>query len=235
VNAPAGFQVANAAKAMRRALADLSAKPAVSPTDPQNQALQALQKAIDLLEASLEEMDSEGEGDEAASMEELAQMYRQAENLQHRQNQQNNSGGSLNDQAQIARETAELQSEVAQDSPEAARQLGRAAARMAEALDENLTEAARQGMLDEAAERLAEATQTILSEGRARRNQPPGSGTGGQSMETVVLDEDILGPSELSPAERDAIEAARREPVSSEYAPLVESYFDKISRQSGQN
>jgi len=53
-------------------------------------------------------------------------------------------------------------------------------------------------------------------------------------MENVVLDDELLGPSELSPAERAAIESARREPVAAEYAPLVEAYFDNLSRQSGQ-
>jgi hypothetical protein len=234
VNAPAGFQVAGAAKAMRTALLALSSDPIVSPESSQLMAIQSLEKAIELLEQNLEEMEEsegEGEGDEMAA---LAEMYRQAENLRNRQNQQNSEGGSQSNQAQIARETAELQQEAAEASPEATRSLGRAAARMAEALDPELSEAEREAVKVAAAEQLASAVEAIQSEGRARRNTPPGQGSGGQSMENVVLDDELLGPSELSPAERAAIESARREPVAAEYAPLVEAYFDNLSRQSGQ-
>jgi len=234
VNAPAGFQVAGAAKAMRAALVALSADPVATPGDSQLLAIQSLKKAIELLEKSLDEMekaDGEGEGDDMAA---LTQMYRQAENLQNRQNQQNSSDGSPADQAQIARETAELQQDAAESSPEAARNLGRAAARMAEALDPELDEAEREAIEEAAAEQLASAVEAIQAEGRARRNTPPGQGSGGQSLESIVLDDELLAPSELNPADRAAIESARREPVAVEYAPLVESYYDNLSRQSGE-
>lgn len=232
VNAPAGFQVAAAAKSMRLAIVALFIEPPVSASGIQATAIGALERAIELLEENLESMgEGEGEGDEMA---ELAQMYQQAQNLENSQNQLNQSGGSPGNQAEIARETAALQEEAQEHSPEAARQLGRAAARMAESLDPELEEAERNRLEEAAVEQLAAAVESIQSEGRARRNTPPGAGPGGQSMEAVELANDLLGPAKLSPADRAAIESARREPVGQEYAPLVEAYYDQLSRQSGQ-
>jgi hypothetical protein len=234
VNAPAGFQVAAAAKSMRLAIIALSAEPPALPTDAQVVAIVALERAIELLEENLEEMEESGGEGEGDDMAELAQMYQQAQNLQNQQNQQNQSDGSPGNQAQIARDTAALQEDAQELSPEAARQLGRAAARMAEALDPELDEAERERLEEAAAEQLGAAVQSIQSEGRARRNTPPGQGTGGQFMEDVELSDDLLGPPELSPADRAAIESARREPVGQEYAPLVEAYYEQLSRQCGQ-
>jgi hypothetical protein len=170
---------------------------------------------------------------EADAMAELADMYRQADNLQKRQKQQNQEGGSAQNQAEIARDTAELQKNVLESSPEAARNLGRAAARMAEALDTDLSEKERSDKEAQASAQLASAVKAIQTEGRERRNEQSGAGGGLQSIDDVELSDDILGPSELSPAERAAIESARRQPVSPEYVPLVESYYEKLSKQSG--
>jgi hypothetical protein len=232
IHAPAAFQVANAAKAMRAAAAKLLTEPVQGAEDDQDLAQQSLQRAIELLQQSSDDLENKSDASAGEVLDELAEMYRQADQLAHRQNQQNQSGGSQQNQAQIARETAELQAAVAEHSPEAARDLGRAAARMAEALTPSVGQGERDAMLGEAAEKLSQATQAILSEGRSLKNQKPGPGGGGQSIDAVVLEDDILGAPVLNAVERTAIESARREPVSPEYAPLVEAYYDKLSRLS---
>jgi hypothetical protein len=234
VNAPASVQVASAADNMRKVLGALSRESIVVSVDSQTATIEHLERAIELMEQTLEGME-DGEGDSGDGLEALVQMYEDANQLERQQGQQNDGEGSAGGQAQLARETAELQSEVLESSPEAARSLGRAAAGMAQALDPDMDEAERQQILDEAAEQLAAATEAILNEGRARRSEEQaGQGGGGLSqMELIVLEDNILGPSTLNPAERAAIEASRREPVSPEYAPLVEAYYDKLSRLSG--
>jgi hypothetical protein len=234
VNAPASVQVASAADNMRKVLGALSRESIVVSVDSQTATIEHLERAIELMEQTLEGME-DGEGDSGDGLEALVQMYEDANQLERQQGQQNDGEGSAGGQAQLARETAELQSEVLESSPEAARSLGRAAAGMAEALDPDMDEAERQQILDEAAEQLAAATEAILNEGRARRSEEQaGQGGGGLSqMELIVLEDNILGPSTLNPADRAAIEASRREPVSPEYAPLVEAYYDKLSRLSG--
>jgi hypothetical protein len=234
VNAPASVQVASAADNMRKVLGALSRESIVVSVDSQTATIEHLERAIELMEQTLEGME-DGEGDSGDGLEALVQMYEDANQLERQQGQQNDGEGSAGGQAQLARETAELQSEVLESSPEAARSLGRAAAGMAQALDPDMDEAERQQILDEAAEQLAAATEAILNEGRARRSEEQaGQGGGGLSqMELIVLEDNILGPSTLNPADRAAIEASRREPVSPEYAPLVEAYYDKLSRLSG--
>jgi hypothetical protein len=234
VNAPASVQVASAADNMRKVLGALSRESIVVSVDSQTATIEHLERAIELMEQTLEGME-DGEGDSGDGLEALVQMYEDANQLERQQGQQNDGEGSAGGQAQLARETAELQSEVLESSPEAARSLGRAAAGMAQALDPDMDEAERQQILDEAAEQLAAATEAILNEGRARRSEEQaGQGGGGLSqMELIVLEDNILGPSTLNPADRAAIEASRREPFSPEYAPLVEAYYDKLSRLSG--
>ncbi len=234
VNAPAGYQVAAAAEGMRLAYGKLSAQPPASAQAEQARAVAALQRAIELLQQNIEDMQQDGQQQtQEEQMQELADEYHKAEELQRRQEQVNHEGGKPSEQAALARETAELQQEVLEDSPEAARDLGRAAARMAEAMNTQKTPEEQQELREEAARQLARATQAVLNEGRARRNEPPGQQGGGLSgMAEVALDDNVLGPAQLTPAEREAIAAARDEPVSPEYAPLVEAYYDKLSRHS---
>lgn len=266
VNAPAAFQVSSAAAQMREVLLAIERVSTDSVGTIQATAIQYLERAIELMEEKLDglkegdgEDDSGDEGDEGESgggesgggessgegddgsagddLAELADIYQKANQLQNAQNQQNQGAGSASNQAAIAREAAELQSEALELSPEAARALGRAAARMAEALAPDLGESERESLEAAAAAQLAKATESILKEGRERRSKAS-SGVGDGSTEVVefiALEEDILGPPSLSPAERAAIEVSRREPVSLEYAPLVEAYYDKLSRMSGAN
>ncbi|MGE9289563.1 MAG: hypothetical protein ACQKBT_01150 [Puniceicoccales bacterium] len=232
VNAPAGFQVGIAARSMRAAVVAVTAGPAKDPAADQERAILALERAIAWLEQDLEKMENEeGEGDPLA---ELAEMFQEAQQLERRQRAMSDGGQA--DQAQVARETAALQQEAQEHSPDAARELGRAAARMAAALDEELSQEERSRLQDAAADQLAAAVQSIQSKGRELRNSPPGPGTGTlASGPGVREDEELLGPGGLSPGEREAIQAARREPVSPEYAPWVEAYFNQLSRRGAEN
>lgn len=234
VNAPAGYQVAAAADHMRLAFVKLSGSPPQEARSEQDMATQALELAIKLLQQNIENMQQDAQQQTPEEqLQDLAEMYRKADELQKRQDQVNHEGGNQQEQAALARETAELQKDVLEDSPEAARDLGRAAARMAEAMNADKTPEERQELREEAARQLAKATQAVLEKGRAMRNDPPGQQGGGlSSMGEVALESDVLGPEKLTPAERDAIAAAQDQPVSPEYAPLVEAYYDKLSRRT---
>jgi hypothetical protein len=234
VNAPAGYQVAAAADNMRQAFVKLSTSPPQDARPVQDMAIQALELAIKLLQQNIENMQQNAQQQTPEEqLQDLADMYRKADELQKRQEQVNHQGGNQQEQAALARETAELQKDVLEDSPEAARDLGRAAARMAEAMNADKTPQERQELREEAARQLARATQAVLEKGRAMRNDPPGQQGGGlSSMGEVALESDVLGPETLTPAERDAIAAAQDQPVSPEYAPLVEAYYDKLSRRT---
>ena len=194
------------------------------------------------------------EAEKAKSLEELARKYEKAKGLRDRQAQQSENEGSPEEQQAIARETAELQSDVLADSPEAARELGRAAVRMAESMNPKLSPEEQASLQAEATEALNEASQTMLKQGReqwAQAQAPSDSSSESDSpskknsdknglglhgdnrvdnAEDAEYREEVFGDVELSPADRSAIEAARDEPVSPEFSPLVESYYEKLSR-----
>ncbi len=235
VNAPASYQVGAAADSMRQAYVKLSATPPTLAQAEQARAIEQLRKAIELLEQNIEAMEgNEQEQTPEEALAEMADIYHKAEELERRQEQLNQQGGgSPQEQAELARETAQLQEEVLEHSPEAARNLGRAATGMAEAMDQQTSPEERQDLREEAARQLGMAKQAVQSQGRAMRNDPPGQQGGGLTgMGEVALEDNVLAPAELTAEEREAITAARREPVSPEYAPLVEAYYDQLSQMA---
>ena len=168
----------------------------------------------------------------------LAEMYQKSNYLLDQQSGQGLSGFSAKEQIAIARQTAQLQSDLLSESPIAARQLGRAAARMAEMLDPQYASFEHIRKQAEVLDLLKQASQTILKEGQFRWSEKDAM-IPGENVESPViysysgdeeLEDDLLGQPNISPADRSAIEAARDEAVSPEYAPLVESYYEKLSR-----
>lgn len=177
------------------------------------------------------------------SLSALARMYGRANDLRDQQSAQRANRSSAKDQAEIARKTAELQSEVLSESPLAARQLGRAAARMAEMLDPQLGLGERLSKRSEVDTLLSQASETILREGRLQWKEKEGLIPTEIRESTIIveytdddlIEENLFGQPSLSPADRSAIESARDETVSPEYAPLVNSYYEKLSRMQAED